>query len=390
MKKLWVACLSAWVLICLSTTTVLAQGEEETVPFCGELTAEACAALDAADEAMAELTSGTTETQFEIYLTGGPLGEQELSLQLTTARTFVMAPETSARLVELQTLTSEELAADPAAATEALLLPLAINTSQTTTVAFSPELLALLAARVNADIPASLTFQTRIIDNVLYIRLADYAVFGAQPTWVPEWLGIELTPFMTDTVASAVASPEFDIADAQDALVAPGADMASSEVVYHIRPEQLLAYADFMQLSSLGTSEVEGRTVNIYRLTWDIPRYVGGPLFAQHMGFAAGDRHPSPASLLLGALSSILLHGLQTEVTQAIGVEDGYLYRVQTRVTWDLSLAGGPLLAASPTLGLTSTTTNSDLNNITAIPVPEGAVVPPISLLIQTFRLINR
>jgi hypothetical protein len=388
MKKLSLAWLWAWMLLCSFSATALAQSDELTVPYCGELAAEECAALEATTERMAGLTSGTSENQVRVYFTGGPLRDREVSLELSTASSFVVEPETLARLQALQAMAPEVLQADPAAVAELVLLPLAIDTDQTTTVEFSPELLALLSERLGADIPATLAFHTRFIDNVLYIRLADYAVFGTQPAWVPEWVGIQLTTILSDTITAEVADPEFDVLEAQAGWVAPGMAMAPS-VVYDIPADQVAAYADFMHLSSLGITEIEGVPVNTYRLTWDIPRYVGGPLFAQQVGLAT-EEASSPASFVLGMLASVLFHGLQAEVLQVVGVEDAYLYQVVTRVEWQIAIPGGPSLVESPTIGFTSSTTNRELNQVASIPVPEDAVVPPINLLIQTFRLLNR
>jgi hypothetical protein len=388
MKKLLLVWLWAGMLLCFFSATALAQSDEATVPYCGELAAEECAALEATTERMAGLTSGTSENQVRVYFTGGPLRDREVSLELSTASSFVMEPETLARLQALKTMTPEALHEDLAAAADLELLPLAIDIDQTTTVAFSPELVTLLSERLGADIPATLAFHTRIIDNVLYVRLADYAVFGTQPAWVPEWVGIQLTAMLSGTITSAVAEPEFDVLKAQAELVAPGMAMAPS-VVYDIPAEQVAAYTDFMHLSALGITEMEGVPVNTYRLTWNIPRYVGGPLFAQQVGLAT-EEAPSPASLVLGMLASVLFHGLQAEVLQVVGVEDAYLYQVVTRVEWQIAIAGGPALAESPTIGFISSTTNRELNQVASIPVPEDAVVPPLNLLIQTFRRLNR
>jgi hypothetical protein len=386
MKKLWIASLWAWMLLCLMYTTALAQSGEATVPFCGELAANECAALDTTKERMAELTSGTSENQLKVYLTGGSLGDREVSLQLSTTRSFVMEPETLSRLQALKTITPESLQA--AAAADLLLLPFSIDMDQTTTVAFSPELLALLGERLGAEIPATLAFHTRIVDHVLYLRLADYAVFGTQPAWVPEWVGIQLTAMLSGTIASEVADPDFNVVEAQAELVAPGMTMAPT-VVYDIPAEQVAAYADFMYLTSLGSTEIEGVPVNTYRLTWDIPRYLGGALFAQQTGLSTeGDL--GPASLVLGLLGSVLFHGFEAEVLQVVGVEDAYLYQVVTHVEWQIAIPGGLSLAESPTIGFMSSTINRDLNRLESIPVPEDAVVPPINLLIQTFRRLNR
>src|SRR5690606_26635118 len=122
----------------------------------------------------------------------------------------------------------------------------------------------------------------------------------------------------------------------------------------------------------------------------DIPRYLGGPLFAQQAGLLGDQSHPNPTSLMVGMLASFLLSGLQAEVTQVVGVENAYLYEIETRVEWQVTVAGGPALAESPIAGFTSTTINRDLNAVSSISVPEEAVVPPLTLLIQTFRLLNR
>ena len=388
MKKLWLAFLSAWVLIFLFAGAAMAQSEAvNLVPFCGELSERECAMLESVPATMAELTSGTSENQVELYVTGGPLSSNKLSLQISTANTFVIEPETFARLRELTAMSPQALAADPEAATEAMLLPLTIDTEQTTTVTLSPDLLAMLSARFGTEIPAEIAFHSRLVDGVAYTRLADYAVFGTQPDWMPEWIGIELMAFVPAAMAAEVASGEFNVEEAQDALMSPGAAMGAG-VIYHVPAEQVAWYADFMQLESLGTMAIDGDTANLYRYTWNIPRYLGGPLFAQQAGILGADGEPTPASRILAIVSTILLDGLQAEVTQAVGVDDPYLYAVDMQVTWALGIAGGPPLAERPLVGLRSTTINQDLNAVDAIPVPAGAVVPPISLLMQTMKML--
>jgi hypothetical protein len=338
---------------------------------------------------MAGLTSGTSENQLELYVTGGSLGDNKLSLRISREHTFSIEEDALTRLFELKAMTPEALQADPASLTETMLLPLAIDMNQTTTVALSPELVTFLADRFGADIPATLSFHTRSVDNVVYIRLADYTVFGVQPEWMPEWIGIQTRVILSDAVASSVASPEFNVQDAQDALVAPGAAL-SNGVIYHVPPQQMAAYADFMRLTSLGTSEVNGKPVKIVHLTWDIPRYLGSPLFAQHTGIFATSGEPNPPSLLLGILGTVLLDGFHAQMTQTVGVEDSYLYAVETQITWALGLPGGLPLAERPTIGVTNTTLNRDLNAVASIPAPEGAVVLPIDTILQIVNLVQR
>jgi hypothetical protein len=338
---------------------------------------------------MARLTSASTEQQVEIYVSGGPLGSTELSLHISTARTFVTEPKTLARLLELKAMTPVELTANQAAVTEAMLLPLSIDSAQTIKVTFSPELSAVLTAQFGADLPGEFSIHTRLVNNVLYLRLADYEVFGVQPEWLPEWIGIEVMAFLPDAVTSSVASNDFDVQDAQNGLEAPGSALATS-IVYHVPPDQLAWYADFMQLTSLGVTELDGQAVQLYRLSWDIPRYLGGPLFAQQTGVADEGGYPNSTSRLIAIVSTILLDGLHAEVTQAVGVDDPYLHAVEIRVEWALGIAGGPLLAERPTIGFTSTTIHHALNTATSIPAPEGALVPPLTLALQIVKLFQQ
>jgi hypothetical protein len=253
-------------------------------------------------------------------------------------------------------------------------------------VAFSPELMDSLATNFNLNIPNSLSFHTRFVNNVLYIRLADFYIFGTQPNWVPEWLGIETRVLVSNTVLSAVESPDFSVESAQNRLTPPGAALVGS-IIYHVPPEQLNYYADFMTLSSRGTTTQDGELVDTYRLTWDIARYLGGPLFAQQTGAA---EFPSATSRLYGSMGTILLDGLSTYMDQSVGAQNFFVYSVDTEIRWALGIPGGPPLAERPTIGVSSTMVNSDLNAINAIPAPEGAVVLPIDAILAVANLLQR
>jgi hypothetical protein len=390
MKKLWLVSLWTILLLCLSTGLALGQSEEMAeVPFCGSLTESECASLDATSEAMAELTSGSTESRIELYGTGGGMGDQEMSLYISSARTFVIRPETLARLFELKAMPPEELAANPQAVMNAMMLPSSIDRDLTITFGFSAPVLDLLEDNFNTSLPAELSFHARVVNNVLYIRLADYEILGAQVDRMPEWIGIQMRMLISNTVTSAVSNQEFDVENVQDALVPPGASLAGS-IVYHIPADDMAAYADFMRLISLGIRDLDGQQVNAYGLTWDIPRYLSGPLFAEHTGSLATNGYPSPASYFTGVMSTVLLDGLRAQMTQDIGVADNYVYAVDTQITWAFGIPGGPLLADRPTIGFTSTMRNDDLNAIGSIPVPEGAVVVPLDTILAFVNLMRR
>jgi hypothetical protein len=390
MKKLWLASLWAILLLCLSTGVTLAQSEASTeVPFCGSLTESECASLDATSEAMVELTSGTTENRIDLSFTDGAMGDQEMSLYISGERSFVIKPETLDRLFELKAMPPEELAANPQTVRDAMMLPSSIDRDLTITFGFSAPVLELLEDNFNTSLPAELSFHARVVNNVLYIRLADYEVLGAQVDRMPEWIGIQTRMLISNTVTSAVANQEFDAEDVQDALVPPGASLAGS-IVYHVPADDMAAYADFMRLISLGIRDLDGQQVNAYGLTWDIPRYLSGPLFAEQTGSLATNGYPSPASYFMGVMSTVMLDGVRAQMVQETRVADNYVYGVDTEITWAFGIPGGPLLADRPTIGFTSTMRNSDLNAIGSIPVPPGAVVVPLDTILAFVNLMRR
>lgn len=386
MKKLWLASLLAMLMVCLSVTVAFAQDEVEEVPFCGSLSESECSDLDATSQLMTELTSGRSQREVKIYATNETLGEQEISLVLSTDRTFSIPPAALARMNELIAMSPDEFAADSTAIADAMLLPYDVDVDQSVALSFSPELMGQLQETFGISVPSSVAFHTRIVDEVVYIRLADFEIFAPQPDWVPEWIGIETRVLISDSVRNSVANGSVDPVKVQSALVPPGTALQGS-IVYHVPAEDLAAYADFMSLVSVGTVSQNGELVHDYRLTWDIPRYLGGPLFAEQTG---ATQHPSPQSYLYGSMGSILFSGLDAGMNQGIGVNDSFVYSEATVVEWALGIPGGPPLATRPTLGFSSTMQNSDLNSVVEVSAPENAFVPPLNFILAVVNMFQQ
>jgi hypothetical protein len=386
MKKLWLASLWAMIMVCLSISVTFAQSETGEVPFCGSLSESECNALDATSARMAEVTSGRSQREVKIYATSEAMDGQELSFVLSTDRTFLISPADLARMQELIAMPPDEFAADTAALTDAMLLPYMVDVDQTVALGFSPELMEHLQSNFGISIPTTIAFHTRIVDEVIYIRLADFEIFGPQPDWVPEWVGIETRVLVSDTVRNNVASGNMDPALVQSALVPPGAALEGS-IVYHVPAEDLAAYADFMSLVSNGTVSHDNALVHDYRLTWDIPRYLGGSLFAQQTGAA---QHPSPQSYFYGSMGSILFSSLDAGMNQGVGVSDSLVYYEETVVEWPLGIPGGPPLATRPTIGFSSTMHNSDLNSVVEVTAPDNAIVPPLNFILAIVNMLQQ
>lgn len=386
MIKLGIASFHALLLLFLFTSNTFAQSTEVTkVPFCGELTELECATLDAASENMAGLTSGSSVNQFKVYVENFPVSEHELSISVSTAYTFMVRPETLTRILQLGEMPLAELQADSAALGEAIRLPMLIDRDQRVSMTFSPELATYLGDALNITIPSTLSFNLRVINQVVYIRLADFSFLGLQPGGTPEWLGIQTRFLLSNTIATALGNPDLDVAAVQKQLVAPGTAFANS-IVYHLPADQLAAYADFLQLATRGLHDRDGELVSTYRLTWDIPRYVGGPVFAEQLGH----EFPSSTSRLYASTATLLFDGLDAHMNQSIGVENNYIHSVETEVRWALGLPGGPPMAERTTLGISRTMQNSNLNSLESIAIPQEVFIVPIDVIIAIANLFRR
>jgi hypothetical protein len=389
MKKLCVASLMAALLICLLVEVTLAQSvDSEEVLFCGDLTAADCARLEAIPARMATLTSGTSQNQIRVYGAWAAQGLPELSLSASSEFTFVIDPDDLARMVELSLMPPAELAADQDALAEAIRLPTLVDRVQTVTVDLSPEFVQNLADTFDVVVPTPVSFQMRVVNQVLYIRLADFAFLGVQPSWVPEWLGIEVRHLLNSSINAQLANPDFGVDDAaaiQSALVPPGTQLADA-LVYHVSPEQVAAYTDFMRLTAQGIQDSDGTLVTIFATEWDIPRYVAGPLFAEQMDMP---EPPNPTSRLYANLATIVFDGLTTVSQQSVGVNDSLLYAVETDLVWALGLPGGTFMAERPTLGVEINLHNRNLDDVPSIAAPTGAFVPPLNFIFAIVNLLT-
>lgn len=385
MRKLWLASIGAILLLCLWGGVASAQSDEPRAPFCGSLPESECASLDLSSTTMAGLTSGTSINQVKLYVTGAALGDQEVSVVLTSDRSFIIDPHTLSRLNTLSAMPPDQFAADPNAMAEAARIPFDIDVSQVITLAISPELVTRLTDATHINFPNTISFHTRTVNGVIYIRLADFTIFTQQPDWLPEWLGIQTRVIVSNTVRSSIADSTIDPAAIQQALVPPGEALAGS-IIYHVPADQMALYQDFMRLVALGVSQQDGELVQVYDLTWDLPRYFGGPLFAERTG---QPDFPNAQSRLYGSLATILLDGVTANMRQAVGASNSYVYLVDTNATWAIGLPGGQLISDRPTIGVVYSMHNSNLNQLQSIAAPAEALVPPINFVLAIVNLLR-
>ena len=384
MKRLAVAFAATLLLVIVPAGLAQAQAAEEDnqVIFCGRLTPEDCDLLNASQDAMLTLASGEASNIIEISIGGADsTAARPASLRLTSLSTFATTPETIERMAELSAMDPAELVADPALVAESMMLPLQVDTAQTGIIEFSPELADLVEARTGIDLPNELEYNTRMVDGVLYIRVADFAGLVPQITMFGDWIGIEMDaimPLVLDSAAEKAEAGEApaDTEDLVEGMEPPGSAMTSAYVVM-IEPGQEEAYASFLELVALRDTTIEGNEAAVYGMKMDVPRYFVSPVFAEHVRSMLVERGSTEADSsiwvpMVGASMALLFRNASAEVQQSVDLSNANTYDIDMALSWTL---GGVNLRVD------IAAENRSLDSVSAIPAPEDAFVPPLRLI---------
>ena len=372
-------------LLLLTTMAALAQEAEEVV-FCGDLSEADCALLNAAQTAQWGLTSGETAKAVSVYTSGFPrLASEGPALTFNNRSMFVADGATIDKMLSLQEEDLEQMVEDPQLLAEAMLLPFAIDSASTSTVALAPEVLALLSQALGRELPAELTYETRLIDGVVYVNLADLAVLIPQADSLGEWIGIDLMAFMPQIVENNIAEGEVDLDDVAKGILTPGQAMLVQPYLVMIEPGQEQMFGEFLEILPLRDVAIDGEIAAVYRMKMDVPGYVASPAFQARFGSGeAGIPEYSSGvdftGILMRIVSSVLASNAEAMVIQGIGYDDAYVHAQDMQMGWGL---------AGRNINVQIQSGNANLNNIEAIPVPANAFVPPIRLimgLIETFQ----
>lgn len=383
MRNFAVALLAALFLVTLSAGLAQAQEEEDgRIIFCGRLAPEDCDLLSVAQDAMTPLASGEASNVVEISIGGADSSApRAASLRLTNLSTFVTTPDTIARMQELGAMDPAELVADPALVAESMMLPLQVDTAQNGIIEFSPELADMVEARIGINLPNELEYNTRMVDGVFYVRVADFAALVPQITMFGDWIGIEMDaimPLVLDSATEKAAAGEAP-ADGEDlakGLETPGSAMTSAYVVM-IEPGQEEAFSQFLELVTLRDTTIDGQEAAIYGMKLDVPRYFVSPVFAERVnsllvqgGSGESDSIWVP---IIGMGAALIFRGADAEVVQSVDLNDAYTYDMDMAIGWTVG---------DINLSVDISAENRSLDSVPAIPAPEDAFVPPLRLII--------
>jgi len=157
-----------------------------------------------------------------------------------------------------------------------------------------------------------------------------------------------------------------------------------------VKPGSEAIYNPFLEILPLRDVSIDDQPSAVYRMRMDVPAYVRSPAFAarfssttdaidQALSNELQTSEQNIAGTVLQGVGSVLVRNSDAMVTQAIGYEDAYL------LAMDMQLA---LAIADRSVTVDIQSGNSNMDNISSIPVPADSFVVPIRLimgLIDTF-----
>lgn len=395
MRKITGPLVIALLLMLISTSFAYAQSDDDSkMVFCGELSAADCELLTESESALWTATSGESATYTALFV--DQLDEPD-SAQATVAvanRTmFVTEQAILDRMEALAETDIEEITADKEVLVEALMLPLSVDNASATVVELSPDLTARISQALRLDIPSEQTFETRLIDGILYVNMTSFSQFIPAAGNFGEWIGIDLMAFMPQVMENRLNDPELDLEEIAEevavALTPPGKVILAQPYLVKVEPGDEEMFNDFLEILPLRNAELDGQAIAVYRMKMDVPAYAGSPAFADNFpGFRSAIERVVPnemasdrdvAGTVINSVGRIVLRDSDAVAVQGIGFEDAYLYGME--MDMGMSLFGRRF-------DVQIQSANANINSLEEVPVPANAFVPPIRLilgLIETF-----
>lgn len=344
----------SFLLICtvvaLLLAPVSAMAQDGLPPVtCGSLSDDDCAILEGSRDAMLAVTSYSAAVSMETTLEGVPNLPDELGFSFDAEGVFSMAPEVTARMLELQR-------GDPANLADNFDELMQVTTDfysesavdMNISFALSAGLAELLSAQAGLPLPESLSMPVRLVDGAVFVNVDEIGELTGDDE-VSGWLGIDMVAAMEQS--SAALAEQMESGDAasgasMDALTSALAGVSSSQAM----AEQ---FAQFVEVERLDDDEVDGVEVAQFLFTFDLASYVASPEFIemisaqleQQMAMAEAMGEAPPMSQedldmvveMLPMFAPMLLSGVQFETVKSVGLEDLLVYSTETTVEWDLS-----------------------------------------------------
>ena len=398
MKKL-IALSILVLLVLLPAGSLLAQDDESPQVLCGNLAEEDCALLEQSRSAMAGLTSGTSLFTVDTELSNMPLlNVEDGTLRYSQATQFAITPEALEQIAAVQAMSEAELTAfieDAEAYTEFVGgMVRSTDLAQTITLDLSDGIDDHLGEMLGLELPSTLSIEYVLVDGILYVDMTKLAELVPALGFLDGWVGIDLPSAMLLISDDDLLEPPEDAAEFQADTTPPG--ITYTGVGLLSEDEQSAIFDEHTTVVRLQDTDIDGVPVAVYASQFDLVGLLSDPdaqlwlidLFGEELmaslGITKDNLGAMPAVLAIGG--PMLFNELEYSIFQYVGTEDAYLYRNEVDFVWDLNRMAtifGAASSDSPIIfDVKSTTENSDLNS-TVVEPPEGAMVLPLSLILQ-------
>jgi hypothetical protein len=344
------------VVSVLLILTGLIQAQEAFPTFCGSLVEADCKILQQSAVAMRELESTTFMLQADLTVSNIPDSPFEsFTVHLNGEGSFAGDFSSFMPLAQQSELID----------TEAMytLMADALHTVKadiTLTLELPQELRDVMANEEQA-LPATLTFDLRMIDGVAYINLTELAALV--PEAVPAgWVGLDMAEFYGTVLPqmSNEALAEFDMMSLVQTLM---------------EPDNL---AQFITIERLPDSEVSGQDTAVFEMQLNYLTLVELPAFREMLISMLPAEDSVDVEAMLDTIRA-MYSGLLVVITQNIGLDDLLIHETNVDMTWDLAAFADTIgEPAAAVVELNFVLTSESFNTAFEVPAPENATLLPL------------
>lgn len=369
MRSKLVGLLLVALLLLASFSTALAQDGV----YCGDLSADDCAILQSAQEAMMSVTSYKSDASYDATVSGLP-GVSDVAVSVGVAGAFDWSEDAMMAASMLAGKTQEEMMAALSENPQALAdLVSGLSADVVFSYEMSQSLADELSAQLGAALPASASIPVIIVDGNLYWDASAFAAWGAYEGWV----GMPLAEVVSRIDLGATAA---------QAASDPNTAMAMAIPAMMLAPN---AFSDYVVIERADDVDVNGQAAAVFTTSLDIAGLLSSQEFSDLVmqlvssGAIEGVTTADVEQLLPMLPMVAPMLGLAIEGSQTIGLDDFMVYNTSSSVVWDLAGLGQLAAMSGTDLGLGDgagvsfmvSVDDSDFNADQGIVAPEGAAM---------------
>jgi hypothetical protein len=350
---------------------------DATTTYCGDMTAEDCTILTAANEAMTEVTEASFDLNMDIEATGTDeaSGESEtlgFNFNMAGAYSLDMAALPDFENMDIESMTLSEL----------------IDVVQTTLGVLGADVtinLTLPEQAAQEGLPTELSVDSRFVDSTGYVNMDDLSdLTGGAFTG---WHGMDLSQAVREV--SAFAGPEAmdqtlaELGFSMDDL-GQGGDFTEAQAFVEENP------GEFLTVQRLEDGVMDGTEVAVFQTDVDLAALFSNEQFQEYL------REQIAAQSAMGMPMTeeeideqvqqqveLFADAQPMTITQSIGLADSYIY--DTRIDWTFDAPEGEDMDGVESITLDLSLSYSDFNNAPAIEAPADATLHTVMELIGAF-----